>query len=46
MPEPEQLAPRINSVVDQAIGPDFGAPEKLAGLKVATRLKATLTVRS
>ena len=34
----EQLAPRINSVVDQAIGPDFSAPEKLAGLKVATRL--------
>ena len=37
----EQLAPRINSVVDQAIGPDFSAPEKLAGLKVATRLNGS-----
>ena len=34
----DQLTPRINSVVDQAIGPDFSAPEKVAALKLATQL--------
>ena len=34
----DQLTPRINSVVDQALGSDFSAPEQINALKVATRL--------
>jgi hypothetical protein len=37
----EQFTPRINAAVNDALGPDFNAPTKMAALKVATRLNGS-----